>query len=450
MGKWHLGQREAYLPGSRGFDSYLGIPYSDDMGKGRATPCAKSGMSAPPGGSSAASARGAALEGGRVDVSAEGGLRQLLAPYVESGLAAPLADGEVDDPAGNFLPLVRQDGRKTTVLEQPLDLTTLAQKYTDFATGFIDEHAAEPFFLYMPFSHVHTTADDQPDKQYAGCASKNATSRGAFGDALAEVDGTVAAVMAKLRERNLDKNTLVLFTGDNGPWMVQGRSGGSTGLLSGRFAGYWNTGKGSTWEGGIREAGFAHWPGTIRPFTRSAEVVSSMDVFPTALELAGVPLPADRAYDGRSMLGVLLNESSSAHEVLFFYGGVNGAAKPSAARYGPFKAHWATGPGLSGCTPGPGAPVGCPKKHYPDVPLLFNVAVDPSEAYALTENNTMPTDPNLRAVVAFLQAAYAEEVASLNAYTAPPAPDGPGEGAGKYGVCCDRKKGCDCDGKPSA
>ena len=115
----------------------------------------------------------------------------------------------------------------------------------------------------------------------------------------------------------------------------------------------------------------------------------------------------------------------AVNEVLFFYGGVNGAAKPSAARYGPFKAHWATGPGLSGCTPGPGAPVGCPKKHYPDVPLLFNVAVDPSEAYALTENNTMPTDPNLRAVVAFLQAAYAEEVASLNAYPAPPAPDSP-------------------------
>ena len=208
----------------------------------------------------------------------------------------------------------------------------------------------------------------------------------------------------------------------------------------------------------------------------------------------------------------------------------SGTARPSAARYGPFKAHWATGPGLGGCTPGPGAPVGCDKKEYPDVPLLFNVEVsgathpsgvtpphrlfrrlrmvmypphphtswaqvDPSEAYALADNNTMPSDPKLQQVSApptdtlhsrwprapppplhtthpppislatanptprddsalaqvihAFQSAYAAEVQRLVPYHAPPAPDGPGEGAGTYGVCCDRAKGCDCDGKPS-
>ena len=81
----------------------------------------------------------------------------------------------------------------------------------------------------------------------------------------------------------------------------QGTSGGSEGLFSGRFAGYWNVGKGSTWEGGIREAGFAHWPGIIKPFTRSTEVVSSLDVFPTvrapsrrARLSPGCPLPPKR------------------------------------------------------------------------------------------------------------------------------------------------------------
>merc|ERR1712060_834078 len=101
--------------------------------------------------------------------------------------------------------------------------------------------------------------------------------------------------------------TVFLFTGDNGPWMIQGLSGGSTGLLTGRFSGYWNVGKGSTWEGGIREAAFAYWKGQIDSFSRSAEVVSSMDVFPTLSALAGVPLPADRIYDGRDMKDVLLN-----------------------------------------------------------------------------------------------------------------------------------------------
>ena len=83
------------------------------------------------------------------------------------------------------------------------------------------------------------------------------------------------------------------------------------------------------------------------------------------------------------------------------------------------------------------------------MPLLFNVDVDPSEAYALTDNNTMPSDPTLQALVRRLQRAYAAELQRVVPYHAPPAPDGPGEGAGTYGVCCDRSRGCDCDGKPS-
>lgn len=203
----------------------------------------------------------------------------VLAPYVEAGLASPPSDQERGDPAGSFLPLLSQKRRadgsvKTTVVEQPLELSTLSQKYADFATAFIREHAHRPFFLYVPFSHVHTTAANQPEKQYCGCDFKNATRRGAFGDALAEVDWTVGQIVKALKTHGVDKNTLVLFSGDNGPWLKEGTSGGSTGLLSGRFAGYWNVGKGSTWEGGIREAGFAWWPGVIPPFSRSSQVVA--------------------------------------------------------------------------------------------------------------------------------------------------------------------------------
>ena len=87
-------------------------------------------------------------------------------------MAPPLSAGEADDPGGDFLPLVEQrknsDGTvNTTVLEQPVDLTNLSPQYRTFATSFIDEHKDEPFFLYLPFSHVHTTMDNQPEKQCA-------------------------------------------------------------------------------------------------------------------------------------------------------------------------------------------------------------------------------------------------------------------------------------------
>ena len=246
VGKWHLGQRSAYLPAARGFDEYLGIPYSDDMGEARASLCSRSGMRVPPGKPTE-------------DVLAPSGMRvspgkpteDVLAPYVEAGLAPAPSRNESNDPAGNFLPLVSQKktadgGVNTTVVEQPLDFSTLSQKYADFATSFIRDHSEDPFFLYMPFSHVHTTAGNQPEKQFCGCDFKNASKRGAFGDALAEVDWIVGKTVAALKANGLEKNTLILFTGDNGPWLVQGSSGGSTGLLSGRFAGYWNVGKGST------------------------------------------------------------------------------------------------------------------------------------------------------------------------------------------------------------
>ena len=121
--------------------------------------------------------------------------------------------------------------------------------------------------------------------------------------------------------------------------MIEGLSGGSEGIMTGRYAQYWNTGKGSTWEGGMHEAAFAYWKGTIPPFSRSAEVVSSLDLFPTASALANVALPSDRVYDGRDMSDVLLKpQGKSKHEVLFFYGGASpDGGGASAARMGPWK-----------------------------------------------------------------------------------------------------------------
>jgi arylsulfatase A len=418
MGKWHLGQRKPYLPGSRGFDYYLGIPYSDDMGSARATSCSKHG-----------------------DVAAQRGnpdgqwMRQL---YEEAGYVNKAVE-DTEDPAADFLPLVYQEGKKTWILEQPLDFTHLAEKYNSFVEGFVHRHANSPFFLYMPFSHVHTTNSIQPEKQYAGCQWQNTSRRGKFGDALSEVDWIIGNLMKTLEAAGIEENTVIMFTGDNGPWMMQGLSGGSHGLLTGRYSGYWNTGKGSTWEGGIREAAFAYWKGQIGPFTRSAEVVSSMDVFPTFSAIAGVALPPGVTYDGRDMSDVLFKGGKSKHEFLFHYGGCSNNTYPATCRHGPWKAHWCTGPGLGGCP-------NCRTIRYAEEkPLLFNVEVDPSES---TPVDTKASVEGAAAMIRIVSALAMEKATFVHQANVP-LPDGHGEGPGMYGVCCDRSKNCDCDGRPS-
>jgi len=359
--------------------------------------------------------------------------------YEEAGFVDPTVEGK-PDPAGHFLPLVYQEFNKTQILEQPLDLTTVAEKYNNYVKNYVDKHKDVPFFLYMPFSHVHTTAPNQPERQYAGCAFQNKTRRGKFGDALAEADWIIGNLVKQIREAGIEENTVFVFTSDNGPWMNQQLSGGSTGLLTGRHAGYWNTGKGSTWEGGIREAAFVNWKGQIAPFSRSGEVVSSMDVFPTFSALAGVPLPENVAYDGRDMSDVLLKpDGKSLHEFLFHYGACMQSGSPATVRHGKWKAHWCTGPGIGGCS-------GCKTIVYNDSsPLLFNVEVDPSEAHPVHAHTSKEAAAAIQRIVRALAMEKATFVHQVNT----PLPDGSGEGPGLYGVCCDRSKNCDCSGRPS-
>jgi arylsulfatase A len=146
-GKWHLGQRAAYLPAARGFDEYLGIPYSDDMGHGRRTPCdllatdpttspaidtalGVSATDAAPVSGTFAGGGASAAQSSRPTASLVG---KVLRPYIDAGLAAKPSPHELADPAGMHLPLVRQGAGKTVVVEQPVDFTTLGSKYASFA-----------------------------------------------------------------------------------------------------------------------------------------------------------------------------------------------------------------------------------------------------------------------------------------------------------------------------
>ena len=294
--------------------------------------------------------------------------------------------------------------------------------------------------------------------------------------------------MAKLRQHpdSLESNTLVLFTSDNGPWLRQGLSSGTAGLLTGQYAGYHDTGKGvcvcvcsrarvaacksnsssflrafagSTWEGGIRMPAFAYWKGKIQPYSRSAEVVSSLDIFPTLSKLAGIPsLPTDRVYDGRDMSHILLsdnnndsthqndsnnNTAKSKHDFLFFYGFCNIQPQYSitAVRHGKYKAHWCTAPGF----PKPNSNRSQYKFYHGKYPLLFNVEKDPAESTPLSTGDRLPRNPDDAAAMKRIVKAYAFEKATFSFDYSPPAPDGPGEGPGHYGLCCDRSCNCNCD-----
>ncbi|HZN33456.1 MAG TPA: sulfatase-like hydrolase/transferase, partial [Pirellulaceae bacterium] len=149
----------------------------------------------------------------------------------------------------------------------------------------------------------------------------------------------------------------VVFTSDNGPWLTQGEQGGSAGLLK--------DGKGSTWEGGMREPAIAWRPGTVPAGVVSSELASTLDLLPTFCAQAGIEAPKDRPLDGYDITPALAGGKSPRNE-MFYYRGFD----LMAVRMGPWKAHYMTQTGYGQATP---------ERPFP--PLLFNLEVDPGEQF---------------------------------------------------------------------
>ncbi len=269
-------------------------------------------------------------------------------------------------------PLIRDE----KVIEEPAKQATLTQRYTAEAIRFIEESKEKPFFLYFPHTFPHVPL-------FASKAFKGKSLRSLYGDVVEELDWSVGQILDTLRRLKLAERTLVLFTSDNGPWLIMKLRGGSAGLLRG--------GKGSTWEGGMREPTIAWWPGTVEPGSVCAELACTMDIFATCLDLAGVALPSDRIIDGVSLVPVLKGTGKSGRDVMFFYRGT----RLMAVRKGPWKAHFITQAGYRQK----------PQKHDP--PLLFHLDRDPSEQYDVAKAN--------RKVIADIQAIVAEHQAKLKA-----------------------------------
>ena len=240
--------------------------------------------------------------------------------------------------------------RNGEVIERPVDQTTLTKRYTEQAVSFIREKQAQPFFIYLAHTMPHVPLFASPE-------FKGRSARGIYGDTVEELDWSVGQVLAALRSAGVAENTLVIFTSDNGPWLTMGLQGGSAGLL--------REGKGSTWEGGMRVPAIAWWPGRIKPGVISTPV-NAMDVFPTALALAGVPLPGDRAIDGVDLTALLTQGAPLPERPFFYYRG----ATLFACRLGAYKAHFKTQAGY-----------GQPQPETHERPLLFNLAHDPSEKF---------------------------------------------------------------------
>jgi arylsulfatase A-like enzyme len=249
------------------------------------------------------------------------------------------------------IPLMRDEA----IIEQPAVQETLTLRYTREALRLIRSQRGQtglsgPFFLYVAYTFPHVPL-------HAGKAFRGKSPRGLYGDVVEEIDWSVGQILAAIRENELAESTLVLFTSDNGPWLIQKSQGGSAGLL--------REGKGSTWEGGVRVPCLAWWPGTIAPGQVSLELVSELDVFPTCIELAGAKVPAQRPIDGVSVAAVLRGTGPSPRTHLYHYLD----AELMAVHLGPWKLHLKTvDPAL-----GHDQPQVC------NPPLLFNLVVDPSE-----------------------------------------------------------------------
>ncbi|MGY5851153.1 sulfatase family protein [Salegentibacter sp. F14] len=237
------------------------------------------------------------------------------------------------------------------IIESDPDQNLLTRRYTEKAIEFIKENKDQPFFLYYPNNFPHTPL-------HASNKFENSSKRGLYGDVVQEIDWSVGEILKTLKQLEIDKNTLVVFTSDNGPWLKRRKNGGSAGLLY--------EGKASTYEGGFRVPAVVRWPGEIPDNQITDALTSTMDFFPTIMKLAGSPLPKDRRLDGVNIMPLLKGEKKQANDVIYYYL----RDKLYAIRKGSWKAHFITKASYS---------KEAPKAHDP--PLLYNIDEDPSEKY---------------------------------------------------------------------
>ena len=257
------------------------------------------------------------------------------------------------------VPLIR--GRE--VVEFPVNQELFTKRYTEEAVKWIHARRDERFFLYLAHNMPHAPVFASEDFQ-------GRSAGGRYGDVIEEVDWSVGKIVAALNEAGIEKNTLVVFTSDNGPWTMFGPHGGTAGVLRGE--------KGTSWEGGFRVPGIFNWPDTIKP-SEVDGMAANLDLFATFAALTGGDEPKDKSgYISTDLSGTLLRREPSPRTQWLFTGG--GA---DAFRSGRYKIHLATKTHSSDPDTRKRVP---PVKHDP--PLLFDLEADVSEQTDLAESNS--------------------------------------------------------------
>lgn len=254
FGKWHIGDYKQFLPLQHGFDEYLGLPYSNDMW-------------------------GLNYDGTKA--TPQTNARKASYPPL------PLIEGN-------------DKIREINTMEDQSQLTTI---YTQGAVQFIEKNKNSPFFLYVPESMPHVPIA-------TSSRFKGKSKQGLYGDVMMEIDWSVGQILQALERNGLTKNTLVIFTSDNGPWINFGNHAGSTGGL--------REGKGTSWEGGQRVPAIMKWPGQIPPGIICNKLASTIDILPTLAKIARAPLP-QKKIDGVNILPLMEGDTSANPRKIFYF-----------------------------------------------------------------------------------------------------------------------------------
>jgi len=210
------------------------------------------------------------------------------------------------------------------MIDDSMSLKILTQKYTEQALEFINRNKNQPFFLY--FAHTMPHIDLAASEQFRGKSS-----RGLYGDVIEELDWSTGQIINHLKDLELDKNTILVFTSDNGPYFlrqaVENGHAGSALPLRGS--------KGTTWEGGMRVPCVMWGPGYIPEGQVCSEISTTMDLLPTFIKMAGAKLPEDRTIDGRDISGLMTAEkgAKTPYDAFYYYM----ESELEAVRSGPWK-----------------------------------------------------------------------------------------------------------------
>lgn len=317
FGKWHLGDSPEFLPTRHGFDTFFGIPYSNDM----------------------------------------------WPHHPQQG------------PVFNFdpLPLYEQE----EVLMYLDDQTELTREITRRSVEFINENRERPFFLYVPHPQPHAPL-------FVSDAFKGKSGRGLYGDVIMEIDWSAGQIMEALEQNGLTENTLVIFTSDNGPWLSYGNHAGSAYPL--------REGKGTSWEGGVREPCVIKFPGRLPEGLVIDTPVMAIDFLPTLVQLAGAEMPKLKI-DGKNIWPLLAGETTkSPQDAYFFYYHVN---ELQAMRQGDWKLVFPHRyRSMKGQEPGKDGLPGNYTHFNVEAPELYNMVTDKEEQFNVAANH-----PDLVAVL---------------------------------------------------